>query len=78
MPRVAGITIESTLRGKPQFARINLSKHPEFIPMLEEKGVIEPIPNAQTLSAIKEAEHPEKLKTYTSVDELFKDLENGI
>ncbi len=78
MPQVAGITIERTLRGKPQFARINLSKHPEFIPMLEEKGVIEPVPNARTLEAIKEAEHPEKLKTYSTAEELFKHWEDDL
>ncbi|MDR0547137.1 MAG: hypothetical protein LBG77_06095 [Dysgonamonadaceae bacterium] len=34
-----GITIERTYTGIPTFARINLRKHPDFIPLLEEKGI---------------------------------------
>ena len=36
---VAGITVERTLNGRPEFVRIDLRKHAEFIPLLEEKGV---------------------------------------
>ncbi len=36
------------------------------------------VPNARTLRAIKEAEHPNKLKTYSTAKELFKDLEKGL
>jgi len=32
------------------------------------------IPNKETLAAMKEAEHPEKLPSYESVDDLFSDL----
>ena len=39
MAQVAGITIERTLTGRPQFARIDLRKHADFIPLLKEKGV---------------------------------------
>ena len=39
MAQVAGITIERTLKGRPQFARIDLRKHADFIPLLEEKGI---------------------------------------
>jgi hypothetical protein len=39
MARVAGITIERTLTGRPQFAKIDLRKHADFIPLLEERGV---------------------------------------
>jgi len=36
---IAGITIDRTLRGKPTFARIDLRKHADMIPVLEQKGV---------------------------------------
>jgi hypothetical protein len=39
MAQVAGITVERTLNGSPQFVRIDLRKHTEFIPLLEDKGV---------------------------------------
>jgi len=72
MAQVAGITMERTVRSR--YARINLCKHPEFIPMLEAKGVdVELIPNETTMKAIKEANNHKKLKGYTSVDELLAD-----
>jgi len=43
MARVAGITIERTPKGRPKYARIDLRKHAEFLPILEGKGVdVEP------------------------------------
>ena len=39
MSRVSGITVERTLTGRPQFVRIDLRKHADFIPFLEGKGV---------------------------------------
>ena len=36
---VTGVTIERTLKGKPTFARIDLRKHTDIIPILEKKGV---------------------------------------
>ena len=39
MNTVAGITIERTPFGKPQYAHIDLRKHAEFIPLLEKKGL---------------------------------------
>lgn len=78
MPKVTGITIERNTDGIPRYARIDLRKFPEFIPMLCRKGAIEYQPNEKTLKAIQEAENDENLKTYTSVKELFEDLENGI
>jgi hypothetical protein len=39
MARVAGITVERTPTGRPRFVRIDLRKHADFIPLLEEKGV---------------------------------------
>ena len=70
--RAAGITMERTMRSR--YARINLYKHPEFIPLLEAKGVdVELIPNEITMKAIKEASNHKKLKGYTSVDELMTD-----
>ena len=72
MARVAGITMEKTI--KSRYARINLYKHPEFIPLLEAKGVdVALIPNETTVKAIREASNYKKLKGYTSVDELMAD-----
>ena len=39
MAQVAGITVERTLTGRPQFVRIDLRKHADLIPLLEEKGI---------------------------------------
>jgi hypothetical protein len=39
MARIAGITVERTLTGRPQFVRIDLRKHADIIPVLEAKGV---------------------------------------
>ena len=41
MAKVAGIKIEKTVKGKPAVVRIDLRKHPEFIPLLEENGIFE-------------------------------------
>ncbi len=45
MARVSGITVERTISGKPIFVRIDLRKHAEFIPMLEDKGVLDTVHN---------------------------------
>ena len=72
MAQVAGITMEKTVNSR--YARINLYKHPEFIPLLEAKGVnVNLVPNETTMKAIKEADNHEKLKGYTSVDALLAD-----
>ena len=43
MTRVAGFTVERTMKGKPTFARIDLRKHAFLIPILETNGFeIEP------------------------------------
>ena len=39
MAQVAGIKVERTSKGVPQFATIDLRKHNDFIPLLEERGV---------------------------------------
>ena len=39
MARVAGITLERTTTGRPQYVRIDLRKHADIIPILEAKGV---------------------------------------
>ena len=36
---VAGIRLERTTTGVPRFATIDLRKHADFIPILEERGV---------------------------------------
>ena len=41
MAKVAGIKVEKIVKGKPTIVRIDLRKHPEFIPLLEEKGIFE-------------------------------------
>jgi hypothetical protein len=72
MARVAGITMERNMNSS--YARINLYKHPEFIPLLKAKGVdVELIPNETTKKAIKEANNHKQLKGYTSVDKLLAD-----
>jgi len=38
MAQVSGITIERTTTGRPVFARIDLRKHSDIIPILENKG----------------------------------------
>ena len=38
MAQVSGITIERTTNGRPLFARIDLRKHADMIPILEGKG----------------------------------------
>ena len=38
MAQVSGITIERTNSGKAVFARIDLRKHSDIIPILENKG----------------------------------------
>ncbi len=80
MPKISGITIERTYKGVPKFVTIDLRKHADIIPILEEKGILEKprIPNATTLKAIKEAMDGKKLKTYNSVDELFKHWEDEL
>lgn len=40
MSKIAGITIERTTRGLPRYARIDLRKFPEFISILEDKGIV--------------------------------------
>ena len=43
-------------------------------------AIVRDIPNAETIAAIREAEdmkyHPEKYKSYSSFDELMRDLED--
>ena len=38
MAQVSGITIERIMTGRPMFARIDLRKHADIIPILENKG----------------------------------------
>lgn len=42
MARVAGIQIEKDKKGRVAYVRINLKKHPEFIPQLVQIGAISP------------------------------------
>ncbi|MBP1637831.1 MAG: hypothetical protein H6Q18_620 [Bacteroidetes bacterium] len=65
MTKIAGITIERTSRGIPRYVRIDLSKHKDLIPFLEEKGFISE-PDIKLTSkmkkSIKEAENGEVKK----------------
>jgi len=65
MTKIAGITVERTSRGIPRYVRIDLSKHKDLIPFLEEKGFISE-PDIKLTSkmkkSIKEAENGEVKK----------------
>ena len=39
MAQVAGIKVDRTSSGVPKYVTIDLRKHADFIPLLEEKGV---------------------------------------
>jgi len=39
MAQVAGIKVERSLSGRPQFVRIDLRKHADVVSLLKEKGV---------------------------------------
>ena len=39
MAQLAGITVERTMRGRPTFVRIDVRKHANLVPVLEEYGV---------------------------------------
>ena len=51
---VAGITIDRTRDGFPSFVHIDLRKHSEFIPLLEEKG-LEAYPTVKWTKKMKHA-----------------------
>jgi hypothetical protein len=55
MPQVAGIVLERNPKGLPHFVRIDLFKHKEILPFLEEKGVLVNVPNDITKKAIHDA-----------------------
>jgi len=60
MAQVSGITIERTSTGRPVFARIDLRKHSDIIPILENKGaeLEKPIKwTAKLQNAFKEKEY---------------------
>jgi hypothetical protein len=59
MAQIAGIKVERASNGFPKYVTIDLRKHTEFIPLLEEKGVEmdEPIKwTAKMKCALKETE----------------------
>ena len=62
MARVAGFTLERTMKGKPTFAHIDLRKHAFLIPILETNGfeIEQPIKwSAKTKRAFAESENGE-------------------
>ena len=66
MARVAGIQIEKDKKGRVAYVRINVKKHPEFIPQLEQLG------------AISEDEFEKMWKTGITGDQLFGTLHKKI
>ena len=46
----------------------------DFIDSIVVDDIDEHEPNAETLEAMREAEHPERLKSYSSIEEMFKDF----
>lgn len=72
MAKVAGITVECTHSGIPRYVRIDLNKHKDLIPLLEDKGV-EIVPNvnfsAKMKRSIKEARSRQVV--YRSLEELL-------
>lgn len=46
----------------------------EFIDHMIADDIDEHEPNAETLAAMREAEHPERLKSYASIEEMFQDF----
>ena len=73
MARVAGYKVERTLRGKPKFVHIDLRKHANLIPVLEQNGfeIEPPIKwNAKTKQAFAESKNGE---TYLGdIDDFWK------
>ena len=61
---VAGITVERTLNGRPEFVRIDLLKHADFIPLLEEEDI-----ENEYLIDIAESRLDEET---VSLDDIFK------
>jgi hypothetical protein len=64
MAKVAGIKVEKIVKGKPTIVRIDLRKHPEFIPLLEEKGIvlcIEKVEDKELLKLMKDVDRSKKV-----------------
>ena len=62
MAQVAGFKVERTLRGKPTFVHIDLRKHANLIPVLEQNGfeIESPIKwSAKTKQAFAESKNGE-------------------
>jgi len=62
MEAIAGIKIEHTSRGVPKFVTIDLRKHADFIPLLEEKGFVIEAPvkwSAKMKRSIEQAKNGE-------------------
>ena len=70
MARIAGIQIEKDAKGKPAYARINLKKHKEAIPILEQLGALEPEPVINQADYITSEELLES--AYKYIDKLFE------
>jgi hypothetical protein len=75
MAQVAGITVEHTLKGHPQFVRIDLRKHADFIPMLKEKG-IELVPRKNSSKNPALTGIPPR--GYITIEQYFEEVENDI
>ena len=72
MAQIAGITLEHTLKGAPKFARIDLRKHADFIPLLEKKGVEMTKPIKWTAKMKRSMEQAKNGEVYTrSLEDLL-------
>lgn len=75
MARVAGITVERALSGRPTYIRFSYRKYAGLLHsfFLQNKIELPLTPNATTVAAIKESQNHKQLKGYDSVDELLSD-----
>ena len=75
MSRVTGITVERTLKGYPQFVRIDLRKNTDFIHILEEKGVeLSPRKDNSKNPAVTGIPP----RGYVTIEQYFEEAENDI
>ena len=73
MPQVAGIVLERNPKGLPHFVRIDLFKHKDILPFLEEKGVLVNVPNEITKKAIHET-NKGKVTKCKDINDLYSKL----
>ena len=65
-----GIQYVTDEQGNPVAVQVPIAEWEAILDRMKE-------PNAETIAAMEEARHPEKLKSYASPDALWKDLEKS-